>query len=208
MRMAYSAVRTCLRDYSLAFAHLETTRDIANPVPLDFLGTKSVVKHDWDLLKCSEIAALLSGHERHADDSINLVEMANLRTLVEQTAQEATEREIYLECVDQLRAVLISVRRLSGRQSSALSSSWVATIPDGFRDLLSQRQPLALLIIAHFATLFTMCPEVWWYRSWDSWILNAVQSELPAEYLPWLEWPLSQLRSTSSMASTPSAMAT
>lgn len=172
-------------------------------------GTKSTIHQNWELLRCSEVAVLLRGHDRLSEGVVDFVEMDNLRSLVEQKAQGTAARDIYLDCVDQLRAVLLNVRRMGDdRQSSSMSSSWVATIHEGYRELLAQRQPLALVIVAHFATLFSICRGIWCYRNWDSWILNAVQSELPAEYEPWLEWPRKQIGPMSSIAATPSAIPT
>lgn len=172
-------------------------------------GARSTVQQNWNLLRCSEISGLLLGHERLSDDTDEFVEMDSLKSLVEQVAQGATEREIYLDCVDQLRAVLLGVRCMSDRQqTSSMCSSWAATIHEGYRELLDQRQPLALVIVAHFATLFSHCRRIWCYRNWDFWIMNAVQSELPTEFEPWLDWPRKQISSTDSMTSSPSTLST
>lgn len=172
-------------------------------------GTKSTIQQNWEIIQSSEIAMMLQGHQRHPDNTTQVPEIDELRSLVEQSAtRDNAERDIYLDCVDQLRAVFVSSRRLDslGKQSSAMSSSWVATIHEGYRELLDRREPLALVIIAYFAPMFRTSTKIWWYRNWDSWILNAVQSELPAEYQPWLEWPRMQVGSMNSMTSTPIAM--
>ncbi|CZT25681.1 uncharacterized protein RCC_11350 [Ramularia collo-cygni] len=171
-------------------------------------GVKSTIHENWELLLSSEIGTMLRDHPCGTADSTSLVETDDLRSLVEQTAAPgSTERGIYLECVDQLRAVFITDRRLASgnKKSSALASTWAATAHEGYCELLAQRQPLALVIIAFFSTLFSHCSNIWWYRNWDTWILNAVRSELPIDYVPWLEWPRTQI---GSMTSTPSAVMT
>lgn len=171
-------------------------------------GAKSTINQNWELLLSSEIGSMLHNHTPASEESTDIVEINDLRSLVEQTAIHGTaEREVYLECVDHLRRVFISDRYLAAndKQSSSMPGTWAATVNEGFCDLLAQRQPLALVIIAFFSTLFRTWPGIWWYRNWDTWILNAIQLELPVEYEPWLQWPRAKLNAATSPPTTMAA---
>lgn len=167
-------------------------------------GTKSTIHENWQFLLSSEIGSMLQNHPFGAAEPTSLAEIDDLRTLVEQTSpQGSKELSIYLNCVEQLRSVFISDRRTApgDKQASSLASTWAATVSEGYCDLLTQRQPLALVIIAYFSTLFLNNSGAWWFRNWGLWILDAVQAALPTEYEPWLEWPKGRIGSTTSTPS-------
>lgn len=164
-------------------------------------GTKSTIHQNWLILQSSEIASMLHGLDLRPDETTHVVEISDLMSLVEQTSAHGTSaRDVYLDCVDKLRTILVNIRRpdCSEKLASTLPSFWAATVNEEYCELLARRDPLALVIVTYFTSLFRHSSNSWWYLGWHGWVLNAVQSELSAEYVPWLEWPKMQLSSTAS----------
>lgn len=57
---------------------------------------------------------------------------------------------------------------------------------------MSTHDPIAALILAHFAVLLTECRLAWWIAEWPNRIVLAAQKVLVAtpELLAYLDWPL------------------
>ncbi|KAF2158383.1 hypothetical protein M409DRAFT_71674 [Zasmidium cellare ATCC 36951] len=160
-------------------------------------GQKVTVQQNWTRLLASEVAPILlsvGGEQRHAGS-----EMLRLKGLVEQKVPiDSDVRDPYLQAIEQLDLVFTNIHHLlrSGEMFSvAITLSWTATIPAVVLDLISDRDQLALVILAYFAVLFKLQEASWWMRGWGDWTLDAVQSQLDAEYRQWTDWPTQQMRS-------------
>lgn len=64
-------------------------------------------------------------------------------------------------------------------------------IPPKFIDLVVAQEPRALVIFAYFWALCTKAEEVWWLGDTPKKELQGLQSIVPPEWQPLLQWPLS-----------------
>lgn len=73
-----------------------------------------------------------------------------------------------------------------------IAFSWTAALSDQFTHLISIHDPIAVLVLAHFAALLAQCCQSWWVREWPQRIVFAAQKLLMAtpELLSYLDWPL------------------
>ncbi|MCJ1471504.1 hypothetical protein MMC13_000143, partial [Lambiella insularis] len=62
--------------------------------------------------------------------------------------------------------------------------------PTLFTELLEQRQPRALVILAHFFALTVGTTEVWWIGYTGRREVGGIQSILPEEWKPLMKWPI------------------
>ncbi|KAH6683623.1 hypothetical protein F5X68DRAFT_242552 [Plectosphaerella plurivora] len=69
---------------------------------------------------------------------------------------------------------------------------WPMTFSDTFIDLLSQKDHLALVLIAHFCAIVHLTePFAWWVKGWGPSVLQDVQWHLAGScYESLLQWPL------------------
>ncbi|KAI1802314.1 hypothetical protein F4811DRAFT_563300 [Daldinia bambusicola] len=68
--------------------------------------------------------------------------------------------------------------------------AWLYRISDDFAAQLKDGHPIALIILAHYAVLFSSLEYVWCLRGWAREILSTIKDMLEREFVNWLKWPL------------------
>ncbi|KAH8727988.1 hypothetical protein GQ44DRAFT_702487 [Phaeosphaeriaceae sp. PMI808] len=82
----------------------------------------------------------------------------------------------------------------SNPPSDALLKIWIHFVPDRYVELLSERQPGSLIILAHYAVLLRRSERYWFLEGVAEQILNIANTLIPTEWKTWLEWPSAQIR--------------
>jgi len=72
---------------------------------------------------------------------------------------------------------------------------WAERIPQEFLDLLTQKKPRAVILLAHFCVLVKRASHYWFCTGAAEEIMMEIQRNLDTKYLPWIEWPLQNFRS-------------
>ncbi|EME45633.1 hypothetical protein DOTSEDRAFT_79559 [Dothistroma septosporum NZE10] len=68
---------------------------------------------------------------------------------------------------------------------------WTARIPDTYVDLVKNHDPAALIILAHYCVLWSMCEDSFWYMKYHAARMLLVASRsLHLEMEDWIAWPL------------------
>ncbi|KAL5333050.1 hypothetical protein BJX70DRAFT_392476 [Aspergillus crustosus] len=67
-------------------------------------------------------------------------------------------------------------------------NSWPVIIPPGNIDLLSERKPEALVILAHFGALLHLHREMWVFGDSGKYVVASVREYLGVEWKEWLRW--------------------
>lgn len=71
--------------------------------------------------------------------------------------------------------------------------AWPNLIQDGFLDLLRSRNPVSLVILAHYAVLLGQCSAQWWCGNWGLRMVEVIASCLPDAYAVAVVYPLQTL---------------
>ncbi|KAF2828114.1 hypothetical protein CC86DRAFT_381072 [Ophiobolus disseminans] len=78
--------------------------------------------------------------------------------------------------------------------SDALLKIWIHFISDRYIELLTEKQPGSLIILAHYAVLFRRSRDRHWYlEGVAEQILSIANAFVPMEWRSWLEWPQLQI---------------
>jgi len=77
-----------------------------------------------------------------------------------------------------------------------LVSSWPIEISPGLDDLVTQRHPVALVIMAYYACMLHLVSELWWVGDWPHMLLQRTVNTLGDEWAEFLQWPF-EISSTS-----------
>ncbi|KAL4913315.1 hypothetical protein BDW62DRAFT_220773 [Aspergillus aurantiobrunneus] len=83
-------------------------------------------------------------------------------------------------------------RRRAGSHPAELmpfTIGWTFRLPETIIVRLEQREPVALVILAHWAILLRYMRDVWFMQGWDRHIVLGVRACLPEAYHAWIEWP-------------------
>jgi hypothetical protein len=71
---------------------------------------------------------------------------------------------------------------------------WMSLVPAEFMTLLKQRNPMALILLAHFIVLFTHFGDEWFLQGWCEHAMTSIENIVSEQDLAGLQWPLEQLR--------------
>lgn len=158
-------------------------------------GVELTIGQHWDRLLTSEVAPLLRSVHRRGRETTSTRELDDLRILVNGTTNTTpATRTAYLDAISELDIVFTNVRgngNGNGNPQSfvGIALSWAATLPDCLLDLLRDRDPVALIILTHFAVLLSSAHHLWWTRNWAKWILDSARESLAPQYRGWIRWP-------------------
>jgi hypothetical protein len=71
-----------------------------------------------------------------------------------------------------------------------VSFGWLYRMTEEFVDRLQQRDPIPLIIYAHFVVLMHDMERFWYMKGWTHHVMSGIFKALPAEHRPWIRWPM------------------
>ncbi|EYE89998.1 Zn(II)2Cys6 transcription factor domain-containing protein [Aspergillus ruber CBS 135680] len=127
-------------------------------------------------------------------------QVQGLQRLVDiQHSWDAGDRVMYVSAIDNLTSTLEEVYQKRSLHKPAVGLmhiliGWLYRLPRDFVAELERKNPLALVILAHWAGLLKYMESVWFMRGWGEHVLNGVCAFLPADLLGWIEWPMERVQ--------------
>jgi len=180
--------------HAFAVARIQIAKDpvadIQNCMQL-IRGVNSILQPHWTQLMATELSPLLNNEWRRGVFG-EVPEILRLKVLIDSLPDldNGTTRAAYVEAVEQLHTVFLEVTAATGERSDlALLFTWPIMLSGKFLLLLSARQPVALVILAHFTALFHTMGNCWWLAGWNEHIIDALDLALSADFQDWLTWP-------------------
>lgn len=70
-----------------------------------------------------------------------------------------------------------------------LVQTWPMDLDSVCLEMLEAHHPIALLILAHYATLMSMRSNYWFFKGWSHLLLDAITNLLPSDWHKYLKWP-------------------
>lgn len=116
--------------------------------------------------------------------------------LKEQDLSEKTYQK-YVAAVKRLQAQMNSSFEAQGigtSNSTYAAFTWLITTPADFGELLDERRPEALAILAWYAIILDKHSESWIIGRSGRYIFDLIESYLGSRWATWLEWPRAQLQ--------------
>jgi hypothetical protein len=71
---------------------------------------------------------------------------------------------------------------------------WLYCLSDEFVSNLKEKQPIPLLLLAHFTVLLQTLDAVWFMKGWAVHVLQGVSEILDSSWEEWLRWPNLQIK--------------
>lgn len=128
-------------------------------------------------------------------------EIGSLSSLVDQISEE--RKDSYQKALDMLKwcfqdtFVTSANRKPTADARFQTIMAWLYVLEDDYVDMLKRKEPIALVLLAHFAVLFHTLETVWFLKGWAPHILqgvsNALRDSSQAHWLGWLRWPTAQV---------------
>lgn len=151
----------------------------------------------WEVLMKSEISDLMQfgdGNMEHTDEYVeHFLELQ--AKLSEIPGVDQSELEVLHAAVRQLKWVYTSslFGLQNGSPSPRMVTSWPITLEVEYTELLAQRRPGALVVLAYFSVMLHVCRKNWAVGSAGKFLLDVVGTYLGRDWEIWLEWPRSKV---------------
>lgn len=80
--------------------------------------------------------------------------------------------------------------------------TWVYCLSDEFIGALKEKDPVSLVLLAHFTVLLQTLDATWFMRGWAAHVLRGVHETLGPTWNEWLQWPALQIKDTGALTTT------
>lgn len=151
----------------------------------------------YSKMLASELGRLVPADTRgiNFDEIPQETELVKLRQFSEATRQlyPPDINEAYSSAIRCLEVIFATTEKTSKPPSDGLIKIWVHHASERFMELLSEKQPGALIIFAHYAVLFERSRHYWYFEGVAAQILYIAESMVPSEWAGWLDWPREQI---------------
>ncbi|KAI0871606.1 hypothetical protein GGS24DRAFT_470868 [Hypoxylon argillaceum] len=154
-------------------------------------GVRAVLTKEVWLVVQSDILPLIGAgilEPIEGDDDSDGRELDTLTDLVKSSDLRASSAESCYEAIESLRWAFAVYRR-DPKSCPQSASAWPIIIPAAFLDLLRQRRPEALVILAHYAVLMHLSRDFWVFGDGGRLIVGSISSHLGTFWERWLAWP-------------------
>lgn len=119
--------------------------------------------------------------------------LCELEGLNRRTARDKEKYECFAVAIQRLMDVYDTYKYIAGDRS--LVFVWTVVVNNEFVAALQAREPMALVILAHYGILIHSVDEQWWAKGRGAELIEAIHLELPAEWKDAVTWPLKVVRS-------------
>ena len=206
---AVLAFSSMLYPYSCAFGYSQ-----AHPIDSSFKAEQALnnmlqnivltrrvrplVEGRYDEMIASELNHIIPEDAKqlnwHADpaETTDLVKLRKFAELTQNLYPEDISKA-YAKAIRSLETVIHLSEELAKPPSDSLLKAWLHSMTERFVELLSERQPGALIIFAHFAVLFKRSSHYWFFDGLAEQVLQICEIFVPSEWSSWLEWPREQI---------------
>lgn len=157
-------------------------------------GVNTVLQGGLDWIRSGSLNPLLQDGRVNWREQVALLPIAflapfeRLRTLNQNATPDSNVRKVYAEAIQDLENSYGAYQLIASDRS--LVFIWCAIIPSEYVALLRERQPMALVILAHFAVLLHNVGAQWWAGDRGRHLAGAIHNELNNDWKLAVEWPM------------------
>lgn len=118
-----------------------------------------------------------------------LSQFSCLRDLVESASLNPEEKEDYMSTISSLELSSKHMMAAGLRLEIGMALFWPYMIPKSMMRAIYNREPLALILLAHFCVLLSFFEHQWITKGWARQVLADIIPSIPSSYASWLNWP-------------------
>ncbi|KAK1622540.1 hypothetical protein BDP81DRAFT_466054 [Colletotrichum phormii] len=154
-------------------------------------GVSTVTGRSWHIIResgCKDFVEFLESNKpdpnqrSEVDILHSMLDQADLGPVSLQACRDATES--LRQCYSIYRSIAVR----STHQSASVMAFGVR-VATGFIDVVKQRRPEALVILAFYAVLLHWCRSYWVFGDAGQWIIRSVSAHLGDYWSEWLAFP-------------------
>ena len=154
-------------------------------------GINVVIRTWWNFLVQTELGAIiLNADQQQNTPKPSSQECDHLRAMVDDADISVTSMGVYCEALDSLQTYFDSENVFATPANSTHQVfAWLVVASEGYTDLLDQRRPEALVILAYYALLLHRRDQSWVIGDAGKRLLMHIRSYLGRRWDRWLEYP-------------------
>lgn len=176
---------------SLGFSH-HTGEHSYEWLPL-IRGVYTIIMSNYQWIKNGKLSALLhdqdNGPPPTALPSLLENQLNELDTLCEQASGGEEVVHVYQGALRSLRECFVRMNnRTIDECEVSIAFLWPVVVPQEFVEHLHAREPIALIILAHYCVILHHLDSYWWMNGWATYIVRKIDGELDDSMRPWLQW--------------------
>ncbi|KAE8443872.1 hypothetical protein EG329_001281 [Mollisiaceae sp. DMI_Dod_QoI] len=166
-------------------------------------GFMAWVGNHWVPLAEGPLGLLIhrkDNHQNHALKNPNDEQFAKLQGMF--SSDRLSSNQLSERSVETCKEALEDLRQVAGLSYSSspsvksVAAGWVGQVSQEFVELVYERDPRALVILAHYCVVLKRQDHVWYQEGLGAGLLENIRQALAEEWLPWIEWAREQPVST------------
>ncbi|KAJ8117291.1 hypothetical protein OPT61_g1470 [Boeremia exigua] len=119
-------------------------------------------------------------------------QLDDLREHLDFVSKDTPSHEEDLQSIDILREMYDNrYKGVDGEYHVAFG--WLFRMSDDFLERLQQRDPIPMIIYAHFVVLIRVLEQFWYMQGWTHHVMSGIWDLLPREHRAWLDWPIKRI---------------
>ncbi|KAL0942982.1 uncharacterized protein CTRU02_200868 [Colletotrichum truncatum] len=158
-------------------------------------GAKMIVNRAWPLLKKSDLCPLMAwgvglgrlrSHGHHCDGILGLLSVSK--------DTSAASLETCRKAIEFIQIAMddVAVRMFTqAKHLYQIVFSWSLLVPESFADMLAQRRPEAIAVLAHYAAILHLARDLWQIGDSGAYLFEVISKHLGAAWEEWIAWPRS-----------------
>lgn len=157
-------------------------------------GIHQVIKSPTALLGSSSFAPIFVVDEARAPLPLEThTVLSQLRTANESCASRdpSHESDIYASTIEKIADMLSWI--YAGMTASSVAGRWAFGLPPRFLELLREREPFALVMLAHYGVLLQYLKHRWCFDEWCVRVAKAVWAILDDQWRPLVHWAMQEI---------------
>ncbi|KAK9360724.1 hypothetical protein V1504DRAFT_453755 [Lipomyces starkeyi] len=153
-------------------------------------GVYEILRSAWDWIEKGQLGLLVRHEGTSTGDTVPAEAHAALDYLDElnNDNRETEARETYGSAIRKLRESFENFYTRCQQVRSA--TAWPITVPHAYIALLKSRQPMALVILAHYCVILSFLDGRWWLTGWGEKLVEEIYQSLDASWRPSIHWPV------------------
>ncbi|KUJ12578.1 uncharacterized protein LY89DRAFT_673533 [Mollisia scopiformis] len=163
-------------------------------------GIPLVAGKMWASLRSSQIAPLFV-HRDHDGREVDLTASTRLPERVTNALALLEERAQTLSTPEQKEAYIIAIQdlkeafnlRSAVRYEKSMSFRWPVTVNQEYVALLGLREPMALVVLAHYAVMLHEMRDKWWALGWGSQLVHEIYQVVDEDWRGLMAWPMREI---------------
>ncbi|EPS30942.1 hypothetical protein PDE_05896 [Penicillium oxalicum 114-2] len=154
-------------------------------------GVQQVIRSPAEYLSHTNFAPIIQIEELNTelpDDASATINDLHEANEVCGARDQAHETEVYTVVIDNVAEMLRWV--YGGMTSNVMVGRWAVKLPSRFLELMREREPMALVLLAHFGVLLQYSKHRWCFEDWCGRLAKAVWALLDEGWRPLVHWAM------------------